>query len=235
MNNNDSNQASSGVQQLIDKLRQEGIDAGQKEAEQILIDARRRAEAILGDAKQKADHMVKAAQQDAEKQIQSVRDALKLAFRDSLLALKENITVDFSLRLKRLVKEQMRDEVFLKQLILEIAGRSLPENTDNEPIEILLPENLLDMEKLRHQPYQQPYQQQRSSQEDSLAHFVSTMATEHLREGVTIRSADSHDSGIRVRIVNQDIELNLTDEGISDLLLEYLTPRYRALLEGIVN
>jgi V/A-type H+-transporting ATPase subunit E len=39
-------------------------------------------------------------------------------------------------------------------------------------------------------------------------------------------------AGIRVRLVGQDLEIDLSDRALSDLLLEHLTPRYRAIVTG---
>lgn len=230
---NGSDQASSGVQQLIDKLRQEGIDAGQEQAELILVDARKRAEEIIADAKEQAETTVKAAQEQAKGEIQAVRDALQLAYRDSMLALKENITEDFARRVKQLITAQMKDEAFLKQLILSVAEQSKPRDMDYKPIEILLPSDLTDRGGPPGSNAGQP--QNHTPENDSLTQFVTALTTEQFREGVTFKASELHDGGIRVRIVEDDVELNLSDEAVSDLLLEYLLPRYRALIEGIVK
>jgi len=228
---NGSDQVSSGVQQLIDKLRQEGIDAGQEQAEQLLIDARKRAEEIVNEAKAQAENTLKTAQEQAKGEIQAVRDAFALAYRDSMLALKENITVDFALRIRQLIRAQMKDEGFLKQLILTVAAQSRPQDKDNKPLEILLPESVFNISE----PPAAGHLQKHAAESDPLTRFVTALAAEQLRDGVTFKVSDAHESGIRVRIVGEDIELNLSEEAVSDLLLEYLLPRYRALIEGIVK
>jgi V/A-type H+-transporting ATPase subunit E len=229
----ESDQTSSGVQQLIDKLRQEGIDAGQEQAEQILIDARKRAEEIISDAKEQADQTLKAAQEQARAEIQSVRDAFQLAYRDSMLALKENITVDFAQRVRQLVSAQLRDEAFLKQLILTVAAQSKPQDMEGKPIEILLPAGIIDINEPPQRQAGRLHEQ--TPETDPITRFVTALAAEQLRDGVTFKVSDAHESGIRVCIVKEDIELSLTDVAVSDLLLEYLLPRYRALIEGIVK
>jgi V/A-type H+-transporting ATPase subunit E len=35
-----------------------------------------------------------------------------------------------------------------------------------------------------------------------------------------------------VRVVGEDLEIDLTDEAVAQLLLKHLLPRYRAILEG---
>jgi V/A-type H+-transporting ATPase subunit E len=54
-----------------------------------------------------------------------------------------------------------------------------------------------------------------------------------LREGVEIIPDSDISGGARVRVVGEDLEIDLTDEAISKLLLKHLLPRYRAILEGV--
>jgi V/A-type H+-transporting ATPase subunit E len=56
-----------------------------------------------------------------------------------------------------------------------------------------------------------------------------------LREGVTFAVGEAEQRGIRVRLVGQDLEVELTDETVARLLLTHLQPRFRALVEGIVR
>ena len=38
--------------------------------------------------------------------------------------------------------------------------------------------------------------------------------------------------GARVRLVGEDLEIDLTDDAVSQLLLKHLLPRYRAILQS---
>ena len=54
------------IQQLTDKLYQEGLAKGQAEGEQILASARAEAEKILKDARSEADAVLALARKDAD-------------------------------------------------------------------------------------------------------------------------------------------------------------------------
>jgi V/A-type H+-transporting ATPase subunit E len=41
--------------------------------------------------------------------------------------------------------------------------------------------------------------------------------------------------GIRLRLVDHDVTLELTDKAVASLILQHLQPRFRALIEGIVK
>ena len=55
---NTDTQTSSGVQQLIDRLQQEGVEKGRTEADAVLAAARQQAVDILDQARQQADEIL---------------------------------------------------------------------------------------------------------------------------------------------------------------------------------
>jgi V/A-type H+-transporting ATPase subunit E len=53
-----------------------------------------------------------------------------------------------------------------------------------------------------------------------------------LREGVELKPSRDLNRGIRIRLIGEDLEIDLSDQALSDLLLENLLPRYRAIVRG---
>jgi len=53
-----------------------------------------------------------------------------------------------------------------------------------------------------------------------------------LREGVELIPSSSVPGGARVKLVGEDLEIDMTDDAISRLLLKHLLPRYKSILEG---
>jgi V/A-type H+-transporting ATPase subunit E len=92
---------------------------------------------------------------------------------------------------------------------------------------VLLPRDVVGLDELRHKP--------ETLSEGTLSHFVLAVAQSMLREGVRFSVGDAKQNGIRVRLVGQDLEVELTDETVARLLLTHLQPRFRALVEGIVR
>ena len=62
-----------------------------------------------------------------------------------------------------------------------------------------------------------------------------TAAAELLRDGVVIREGDDRQPGIRIRLVEDEVTIDLTSEALTQLLLEHLLPRFRAVLEGSIQ
>jgi V/A-type H+-transporting ATPase subunit E len=213
---------SSGVQELIDQLRQKGVEQGREEADALVADARQKAVEILDKARQEAEQICSAARQEAERTRQAGEEALRLAGRDAVLKLREAVGEDFEKKVQCLVSHTLGDQEFLKKLILEIARKAVPEESAG-PMEVLLPDNLATVEELCGEPEE--------LKPGTLSHFVLGLAGDVVREGLSFRVADDDTPGVRVRLVDDDVQIELTDETISALLMDHLVPRFRAIME----
>ena len=144
-----------------------------------------------------------------------------------LLSLRERLTHRFAGEVRRLVGEQMQDTELLKRLILEIAGEQRKAIGDEQNVEVLLPRKALALDELREDPGE--------LQEGELTKFVLGVTDGMLRDGIVFRITDGGEKGIVARLVDDDINVEVTAEAVTTLLLEHLQPRFRALLEGIVR
>jgi V/A-type H+-transporting ATPase subunit E len=55
---------------------------------------------------------------------------------------------------------------------------------------------------------------------------------EMLREGVELIPSSEVEGGARVRLVGENLEIDLTDDAIHRVLMKHLLPRFRRILEG---
>jgi V/A-type H+-transporting ATPase subunit E len=222
-------EASSGVEALIQRLKEQGIAAGQEKAEQIVIDAQKRAEWIIEEAEREAQLLLNNARAEVEIARTAGQDALKLAARDAVLKLRDNLLGGFSREVVRAVGKEMAKEEFLRQLIIELAGRIRSETglDNNQKIVIQIPDDIAGLEDLRRNP--------EKFQEGALSRFTSAVATDLLRAGVTIEVADDLSRGLLIKLEDDNMVIDFTDETVAALLLEHLQPRFRALLQGVVK
>ncbi|WP_017328395.1 hypothetical protein [Synechococcus sp. PCC 7336] len=223
----DAVEVSAGVQALIDRLRQQGIERGKSEADQIVDDARSHAKLILEQAREEVDEMLADAKAEIETLKKSGRDALAIAARDAVLTLKSKLMQQFTGEVRRLVGEETQKQELLQKLILEVTGRVKEEAAVAEKIEVLLPQRVMGLEELSRNPEE--------LEEGILTHFVRLIGRDLLREGVTFRMAKDGEGGLRVRLVDSEVVLDLSDRAIAETLLDHLQPRFRALLEGMVR
>jgi len=225
----DDKKLSSGVDELIAKLRDEGVSAGRAEADSIVGDARAQAKKILDNANADARDRIEVARKESDAYRAAGEAALKTAMRDTVLDMKMALMERFSSDLKRLVSHQMQDPEVLKQMILEVAGRTRADGEvgDADELEVILPVEVVGLEELRVNPEE--------LRKGRLTKFVLGLTGEMLREGVAFSGSQDIAAGIQIQLKDKDITLDLTEKAVAALLLQHLQPRFRAILEGIVK
>lgn len=222
----DTKETSSGVQKLIDKLRNQGVNEGHRQAEKIIEEAHSKAAHLLSEAQREADKLLAETRHKLEVERKSSHEAIKIAFRDSEIALRTHLREAFAAHLKKLVSLEVRDKEFIKELVLTIAGKKAAEIATAPRVEILLPAALVEGDG------ENSYLN--SEGKRRLRHLVLGITDEMLREGVELTPSSDIKGGIRVQLVGKDIEIDLTNDALSKLIFNYLLPRYRDIVSGQV-
>lgn len=209
-----------GVQDLIDRIRDQGVKAAEAEASRIIREAEARAAKLLAEAKAETERLREEAGKAIEAERNAGMEALRLSARDAVLLLKSRISSEFEVFVKRLVTSASRNEDIIKDLVLVLAGRAVDEFIRDREIQILLSEALFTGtvdEKLR-------------------AHGKNTilaLSSDMLREGVELIPAAGLEGGARVRLVQDELEIDLSDQAVTRLLKQTMLPRFRRILEGL--
>ena len=217
----------SGVEALIERLRDEGVEEGRSRAQKVISEAEARANWIVSQAQQEADNMLEQALQESKRNQHASEEALRSAARDALLSVKSELTHQFTGKVRRLVSDTVSKEAMLEKMILELVGRMREEIDEEEPVEVILPRDVIGIDDLRRKTGE--------LQEGPLSQFVQQLATDMVREGVAFGVSEEDGSGFHLHLKDGEIELDLSDRALVALLLEHLQPRFRALLEGIVS
>lgn len=218
-----------GIEALIARLRQDGVDEGRAEAERLVTRAQAQAREILDAAQLEADGTRAAARADADRLRRTGEEALQTAMRDTVLDLKGRLATKFAEDVRGTVSTLMRDDDTLRRMILALAARTRDAAglDDAATLEVILPRAVVALDDLRRRPEE--------LREGSLTHFVAAVAGDILRDGVTFHPAEDDHGGIRVRLSDSGVTVDLTDRAVADLLLRHLNPRFRALLDGVVG
>ena len=217
---------SSGIEALIERLRQQGVEAGRAAREELVGDAEREAERIVKKAREKASAIVSEARQEVRRLQSSGEDALRIAMRDTVLRMRETLRKRLEGQFRSLVSEQLVDQEFLRRLIVEVARRARDDSgaAEAEEIEILLPVEVIGLDDLRQQPEESDVR---------LSKLAKEIASATWRDGVSIDTLEPGGRGIRLRLKDEELELDLSDRAIADLLLEHLQPRFRIIMEDL--
>jgi V/A-type H+-transporting ATPase subunit E len=221
--------AASGVEALIQRLREEGVAKGEAEARALVSAAEQRAAAILQKANAEAEEVREQLRQETQRLEAAGREALAMAFRDTVIRLRDELTRRFQAEVGRLVGQELEQTEMIRELLLQL-GIMAGEHARIERqtgFSVQLPAHLVGLDELRKKPEELAV--------GTLTHLVSSITGNLLREGVEFHPAAHRGRGIRLFLHDGSMQVDLTDEACAALLLEHLQPRFRALLEGVVK
>ena len=208
-----------GVQNLVDRIRDQGVLAATEKANKILRDAETKSAKMLADAKLEVERLRENARIEIESNRAAALEALKLSARDTVLQLKSVVSSAFEVFVQRLVTSATRDEQFIKSIVLVLADHVQKELIGDKEIEIDISESILTgrpTEKMS----------ERSKQ------TILGLSSDMLREGVELVPSSEIEGGARVRLVKEKLEIDLSDKAISKLLYQRILPRFQSILEG---
>ncbi len=200
---------SNKLQELTEKLYNEGLSKGKEEGEQLLARAHDEADKLLADARQQAADIVAAAEKQAEDLRDKTASDLKMASAQCIQATKKDIeNLMVSSISAAPVKEQLSDPDFLKKIIEAVATRFSAEESGD--LALLLPESL----------------------KKELEPWVEGELRKKLGSGVKADFSKKVAGGFSVGPKDGSWFVSMTDESFSSLIAEYLRPVTRKLLFG---
>ncbi len=216
----DEARQSTGVQELIARIRDDGVQAGNQRAEEIVTEARKEAARILAGAQTQAEEIQNRAADEIESFKQAALESLKLAARDTRLQLEAEVLASFEAHVKRLVAPVTYDGSFVRALIMVLAGQVADQYPRDQQLEIFVSDMLAGRDD------------DNPEMDRTIRENVLGISGNMLRDGVEIIPASDVPGGARIRVVGEDLEIDMTDDAISRLLLKHMLPRYKSILEG---
>ncbi len=198
------------LQELLDTIKAEGIQNAEEQAKKIVARAEEQAKAIVSGARKEAEQILDKAKQDAERQEQSGKEALRQAGRDLLLSLQKEIQNLFT----GLIRKET--ETVLTARFMEEALKAILSGWKGEAdksLTILVPEKLLnELEKALH------------------GQLASA-----LKGGVELKPGKNVSYGFKIAMKDGTAYYNFTEEGIAEILGEYLNPRIAEILRKSIS
>ena len=219
MTEQEQSKTGAGVQNLVDRIRDQGILAANEKAAKIIRDAEAKSAKMLADAKREVEHLRETTRIEIEANQAAALEALKLSARDAMLQLKAKVSSEFEVFVQRLVTSATRDEQFIKTIVLVLAGHVQEELIGDKEIQILISDLIL-----RGKPSEKLGERGKQT--------ILTLSSEMLREGVELIPSSDIKGGANVRLVKDKLEIDLSDKAISKLLYQRMLPRFQAILDG---
>ncbi|MBQ3058117.1 MAG: V-type ATP synthase subunit E [Clostridia bacterium] len=195
------------LQELIDQIKKDGVEAAETEAEAIVKAAKEKAEQIIADAQANADKILAGARTEAERMAKSSEDAIRQAGRNLLISFRESVTRELNAIIGENVTAVYSSDAFAGLII------SVVENWANKPdaedIAVIL--NTQDLNEL---------------EENLLAALKEKML-----KGITLKANDNFDGGFRIAVRGGSAYYDYSAEAVVDMLSNYLSPKVTELLK----
>lgn len=195
------------LQELIDQIKKDGVEAAETQAETILTAAKAEAEKIISDAKAEAEKLMLDAKTENERTVKSGEDALRQAGRNLLISFRESVTKELKAILSENVSGVYSSEELAQIIVKAVDGWT--SKPDAEEITVIL--NNEDLKKL----------------EDTVVSGLK----DKMQKGITLKANDNFDGGFRIATDNGAVYYDYSAEAVTDMLSNYLSPKVTALLK----
>ena len=195
------------LQELIDKIKKDGVGEAEKKAAEILAEAEKKAQGIISDAETKAASILSSAKLETERMEKSSIDAIKQAGRNILISFRDGVAAQLSAVINRETAKAY-DGGMLKTLIPETV-KNWVSNGNAEDISVLLSPK--DLETLE-------------------AGFKAALKDE-ISRGLVIKSDDSIDSGFKIGVDNGAAYYDFSSEAVAQMFATYLNPKTALIMK----
>ncbi len=197
------------LQELTDKLYNEGLSKGREEGEALLAKAKSQAADIVAEAEKKAAEIMTTAEKEAEAYKVKVAGDLKMAASQSVQSTRKDIEDLVVFKMTGSATEKaLSDEAFVKEVIKAVAEKFNAETAMD--LNLVLPETL----------------------KSSLEPFVKNELSTILKGQVNASFSKKIAGGFTIGPKDGSYFISLTDETFKELISEYLRPATRKLLFG---
>lgn len=191
------------LKELTQKIYLEGVEKGKADADKIIADAQNEAALIVSNAKNEATQILIQAEDRANLLMQQTQSELQFFARQSVNALKTEIT---NLLCSRLVSESVKpavnDKLFMQELILTMAR-----NWVNDQ-EIIIG----------------------TSEAEALREYFEKNAKDLLQKGVQIEASKQIKAEFTISPVGQNFKITFGEEEFEAFFREFLRPELIRML-----
>jgi len=195
------------LQELIDKIKKDGVATAEAEAAKKIAEAEKKAEAIVSDAQAKAAEIIKNAKAETERMEKASEEAIVQAGRNMLLSFKDSLVAELNgLVQAETAKAETKD--VLAKLIPETV-KAWCKNSDASELSVLLSEK--DLGSLE-------------------AALVGELKAE-ISKGLEIKPDKTLSTGFRIGVKNGTAYYDYSAESLAELFGAYLNPKVAGLMK----
>ena len=199
------------LQELTDRLYNEGLSKGRQEADQLLAQARTQAQEIVDNARAEADQIIAKADKKAADIATMVEGDLKMASTQAISALKQQVeNMILTKAVAKPVGAALSDEKFVKELISTVVKAFNAANPDGVGLDVILP----------------------ASAQNSLEQAFTNEVVKDLSEGIEVTNVKGLPGGFKIGPRDGGYQISFTGDDFTSLVAEYLRPATKKILFG---
>ncbi|MBN2591334.1 MAG: hypothetical protein JXA96_15825 [Sedimentisphaerales bacterium] len=198
------------LESFVKTLESEGVDAGQKAAQKIEAEARRKAEQIIAEGKVQAEQIIEKANSEAKTIKSRMDSSLELAARDAILMLREKISEQLKTLLQLNIEKALNNEETLINILRQVIPAYAKASDDKQTAEIILPDNL-----------------QSNLIESVLQELKNSLQGQNVEVDVKHNLAKA---GFEFKIEGSTVEVST--ESVTEMLVEMIDPDLQKFLAG---
>ena len=196
------------LQELTQKLYNDGLERGRAEAERLVAEAKESAAQIIADAKAEAEAIAKAAEDRAEDVAKNAMTEIALAGRQAMTKIKAELAEAVIMKTTgAAVKSATMDAAFVKDMLLAMAN-NWTSSTVDVSLKALLPEE----------------------KRAELDKVMQVSVAELAKAGIEVGYTKDIKTGFKLGEKNGGYYIAFTDESFDALLKEYLREKVSNLL-----
>jgi V/A-type H+-transporting ATPase subunit E len=200
------------LQELIDKIKRDGIESASEEASRLKSQAEGEAKRIVEAARREAEAIIAKGKADAERSEKAGMAALEQASRNLVLAFKKEIETLLDKLIAGAVAASYGDDLLRTVLPELIKGWAAHFQGENSPDLILSEGSLKKLE----------------------SYFQDKLAAE-LKQGLELKSDRNLSAGFRIANKDGSAYYDFSAESVAEQLSAYLNPRLAEILKNAVK
>ena len=197
------------LQEITEKIYNEGVVKARDEAEKIKENAKKLAERIISEAKEQAGKILAKAESDAGELKNNAESEMKLAARQFLSKLKQQITnLILTQQLDKPVQETFSDKDFIQKIIVTILENWKPDESAKMDLKVLVPQNELD----------------------NLTRLLNQRASEAMKNGLEVQVDSKLKTGFKIGPKDDRFIVQFTDTDFENYFKAYFKEKTQKLL-----
>jgi V/A-type H+-transporting ATPase subunit E len=197
------------IQQLTDRIYEEGFQKGEEKAREIIREAEARAARIVSDARSEAATILSGAQRQTQELQRNTETEVRLSAEQAIAAVKQQIMDLLETRIVGdTITTALSDPATIKEFLTILIQNWKAASGSVPSLEILLP----------------------AQKQEELARAFEKAVSDFLQRGTEIKFSSRFKAGFRIGPANGGFKISLTDEDFKEFFKEYLRPKTRSLL-----